>query len=356
MMRENLNRKDEESDAHAAMARMWAFAISAALIVGVVACGDVITTTASPAEPGHDGEESHGGESREADHADDGHAGGEHAEGEEEEIEISPEIQERFGIVVSPARPGPVAVTIDLPGEIRPDPDRIVHVKPRFPGTVTRVQKHVGDTVEAGETLAVIESSQALAPYVVKAAIDGVVIEEHAPIGEAVNTSHSLFTVADTSEVWVVLQVPTSDIRRVTKNDPVEILLPGSSEGKRGTIFFVNPVVDEVTRTASARIVMANEGGLNPGLFVTGRVAVAREDAALSVPTSALVRDGDGWVVFVREGSEHFSEQPVEVGLRGLDHASVVSGLEPGTEVVSKGAFLVKSAAARSEMGGGHSH
>lgn len=332
------------------MAPAWTIAL-AALIVGLAACDDSVVPSSRSTGQVQEKEQSHSGEAESAEGADKGHV-----EGEEEEIEIAPEIQERFGISVSPAGPGPVAVTVDLPGEIRPDPDRIVHVKPRFSGTITQVHKHVGDTVKEGETLAVIESSRALAPYAVKAAIGGVVTEEHAPIGEAVDTSHALFTVADTSVVWVVLQVPASDISRVRKNDPVEILLPGSSEGARGTIFFVNPVVDDVTRTASARIVMDNEGGLAPGLFVTGRVAVAREDAALSVPTSALVREGEDWVVFVREGEAHFSERPVEVGLRGLDRASVVSGLEHGMNVVSRGAFLVKSAAARNEMGGGHGH
>lgn len=325
--------------------RRAAVAVATTLALGLLGCGDGATPENGMSAPAQVQEESHGGE---------GHGGG--GQGVEEEIEIASEIQKRFGIAVTEVGPGPVAVTIDLPGEIRPDPDRIVHVKPRFSGTVARVRKHVGDTVEAGETLAIIESSQALAPYDVKAAIDGVVIEEHAPIGEAVDTSHSLFTVADTSVVWVVLQVPASDIPRVRKDDPVEVLLPGTAEPKRGTVFFVNPVVDDVTRTASARVVMTNDGGLNPGLFVTGRVAVAQEEAPISVPTSALVREGEGWVVFVREGAEHFSERPVGVGLRGLDRASIVSGLESGTEVVSNGAFLVKSAAARNEMGGGHGH
>ncbi len=324
--------------------------VALAIFAGATACGDA--QTSRPLSEAHDSHEEepaeHAGET--TGHGDEGGH-----EDEEESVEISREVQQRFGIEVVAAAPGSVEVTLDLPGEIRPDPDRVVHVKPPFAGIIKRVYKHVGDAVKSGETLATLESSRALAEYPIKAAIEGMITEEHVPIGEAVDTSHALFTVADTSVVWVELQVPASDMQRVQKGNSVEILLRGAPS-TRGTIFFVNPVVDEVTRTASARVVLRNDGALRPGLFVTGRVAVATEQAGVSVPSSALVRDGDGWVVFVREGDVRFSKHPVLVRLRGLDRTAIQSGIETGTEVVSNGAFLVKSAAARSEMGGGHSH
>jgi len=329
---------------------VWIAGVAATMAMGLAACSDEPKAQSSSAheEEADDHADDHSEESRNG-------SSDEHAD-EEETIKISTEVQERFGISVVMAGPGSVDMTLDFPGEIRPDPDRIVHVKPPFAGVVKSVKKHVGDRVKAGEVLAVIESSQALSAYSVTAAIDGVISEEHVPIGETVDTSHSMFTIADTSSVWIVLQVPASDIRRVSKGDPAEILLPGSEEGTRGKIFFVSPVVDDVTRTASARIVLSNDGGLQPGLFVTGRVVVAQEDAAVSVPISALVREGNGWSVFVREGAEVFSSHSVEVGLRGLDRAEIRTGLEAGAQVVAEGAFLVKSAAARGEMGGGHGH
>lgn len=317
-----------------------------ALVLVVMACGDQtkLPPSAESEIAGLHSEETH--ESAE---------GGGHDE-DEEAIEISLEVQERFGIEVEPAGAGTVEVTLDLPGEVRPDPDRIVHVKPPFSGVVTSVKKHVGDTVRSGDVLVVLESSQALANYPIRAAIDGTITEEHAPVGEFVDSSHVLLTIVDTSVVWVDLQVPPTDLRRVHRNDPVEVLLRGSVPGARGTISFVNPVVDYVTRTATARIVLANDGALPPGLFVTGRVVVAREEASVSVPSSALVRDGDDWVVFVREDDERFSRHPVVLSLQGIDRSAIEAGIDAGALVVSNGAFLVKSEAAQGEMGGGHGH
>lgn len=320
------------------------------LVAAVSACSD--THSADGSSPDHAGhqEESEAHADETAGHQDeDGH------EDEEEAVEIPLDVQRRFGIEVVSAAPGFVEVTLDLPGEIRPDPDRVVHVKPPFAGTIKRVYQHVGDEVKAGALLATLESTQALAEYPIKAAIDGVITEEHVPVGEAVDTGHALFTIADTSVVWVELQVPASDMQRVKKGDAVDVLLRGVVAA-RGEIFFVNPVVDEVTRTAAARVVLPNDGVLRPGLFVTGRVAVAAAEAQLSVPSSSLVREGDDWVVFVREGEQRFSKHPVVVGLRGHDRTEIRKGIEPSAEVVSNGAFLVKSAAARSEMGGGHGH
>ena len=291
--------------------------------------------------------------SEEAGHEPEG--GEEHAEGGED-VRIAPEVQERFGITTAPVGPGPVEVTLDLPGEIVSDPDRLVHVKPPFAGVIQRVFKHVGDPVEPGDPLAVVESSQALASYTVKAAIAGTIIAEHAAVGESVDRAHELFTIADTTVVWVQLQVFPSDLARVRVGDPVEVLLPNTTSGAHGEISFVTPVLDHVTRTASARVVLENDGAYQPGLFVTGRVAVERAEAALAIPTSALVREGRGWVVFVREGEDRFERRPVVVGHRGLERSEIEDGLEAGDEVVANGAFLVKSAAARGEMGGGHGH
>jgi len=273
-----------------------------------------------------------------------------------EEIRIAPDVQERFGIVTALAGTGPVEVIRDLPGEIVSDPDRMVHVKPPFAGTIQRVFKHLGDRVAAGDKLAVIESAQALAPYTVKAGIAGVITAEHAAVGEAVDVGHELFTIADPTVVWVQLQVFPGDLGRVRVGDLVEVLTPDATSGARGEISFVAPVLDHATRTATARVVLENDGTYRPGLFVTGRVAVEREEVAVSIPTSALVRQERGWIVFVRAGPDVFELRSVTVSRRGIERSAVETGLDVGEAVVVDGAFLVKSAAARSEMGGGHGH
>lgn len=314
-------------------------------LAGLAGCDNV------PAEPSGD---------EHAEHADEAEApgGDEHDEHDEgsEDFRIPRDVQERFGIATATAGPGPVEVTLDLPGEIVPDPDRILHVRPPFAGTIQRVFKHAGDTVGAGDALAVLVSTQALAPYTIKAGIAGTLTAEHAAVGESVVVGHDLFTIADTRTVWVQLQVFPDDLQRVHVGDPVEVLKPNAGSGARGEISFITPVLDHATRSATARVVLENDGTYRPGLFVTGRVAVAREKAPVAVPSSALVREQRGWVVFVREDEDRFARRPVEVGHRGIERSKIVEGLRAGEVVVRDGAFLVKSAAARGEMDGGHSH
>lgn len=329
--------------------RVSTFLLLALLLGALVGCGN------SPAEAPGDEHAEHADETGPPAHEEHGEERGEF-EKESETLRIPHDVQQRFGITTVPAGPGPVEVTIDLPGEIVADPDRILHVRPPFAGTIQRVFKHVGDTVEAGDALAVLVSTQALAPYTIEAGIAGTITAEHAAAGESVTVTHDLFTIADTQKVWVQLQVFPDDLQRVHLGDPVEVLTPNAESGARGKISFITPVLDHATRSATARVVLENDGRYRPGLFVTGRVAVTQKEAAVSVPSSALLREEDGGVVFVREDDDAFSRRPVDVGHRGIERSEIVSGLAAGEEVVSNGAFLVKSAAARSEMGGGHGH
>lgn len=119
---------------------------------------------------GHaEGEESHdeGGEKHGHGHEDEhGHGGeGEHAEGV---IALSAEQIAATGIKVAPAGPGNLAREVAVPGKIVAAADRMAQIVPKVGGTVTEARKNLGDTVEKGEILALIESremAEAVADY-----------------------------------------------------------------------------------------------------------------------------------------------------------------------------------------------
>ena len=67
---------------------------------------------------------------------------------------------EEFDIEVATAGPGKIQVLIDLPGEITLNADRLVHVAPRVAGTASEVKKVLGDRVQKGEVMAVLESRE----------------------------------------------------------------------------------------------------------------------------------------------------------------------------------------------------
>src|SRR5438094_10638846 len=100
---------------------------------------------------------------------------------------------------------GPSALKkkLKLNGKITPNEEHMVHVSPRFPGIVKSIAKRLGGVVKTGEALAVIESNESLQPYEVKSEIDGTFIKRDIALGEIVDTSKTIFIVADLSNVWV---------------------------------------------------------------------------------------------------------------------------------------------------------
>lgn len=79
---------------------------------------------------------------------------------EEKVVKLHEEDLKEFGIEIKEAGQGKLTVQLDLPGEIMPNADRLVNIVPRVPGVVSAVSKNLGDYVQAGETLAVLESKE----------------------------------------------------------------------------------------------------------------------------------------------------------------------------------------------------
>jgi cobalt-zinc-cadmium efflux system membrane fusion protein len=263
---------------------------------------------------------------------------------------------EEFELRVAPAGRATIQRVIELPGVVRANEDRLAHIVPRFPGIVTEVRKRIGDSVKSGETLAVIESSQSLSPYALKTLLDGVIIEKHVTRGEAVTPDSQAFVVADLESVWIDLSVYQRDLTRIRPGQPARISAGHDMPEAEGIVSYVTPVVDEGTRTATARIVLDNpEGFWRPGMFATAEVTVEQVDAEIAVPVSALHSLGEQTVVFVQD-SDGFRPRPVTLGPRDAQWAEVEEGLSPGETIVVQGGFTVKSELLRSQLGGGHGH
>src|SRR6266705_3215660 len=122
-------------------------------------------------------------------------------------IEVTEEALKKSGIQIEVAGPAVLKKTLKLNGKITPNEERMVHVSPRFPGIVKSIAKRLGDVVKTGEALAVIESNESLQPYEVKSEIDGTIIKRDIALGEFVDTSKTIFIVADLSNVWVDFSV-----------------------------------------------------------------------------------------------------------------------------------------------------
>jgi multidrug efflux pump subunit AcrA (membrane-fusion protein) len=193
----------------------------------------------------------------------------------------------------------------------------------------------------------------------------GTVLERGVSQGQYVGADTPLFTIADLSRLWVLADLYEMELPRVHAGETARFTadgLPGRSYA--GRIDFVYPTVSSETRTAKARLVLDNPGGLlRPGMF--GKVRTGgRGTPSLVVPNEAVVDAGEHRYVFLAHAGGHFEPRRVVVGLESGDDVQILSGLAAGDTVVASASFLIDSEsrlkAAIAGMGSqptsGHSH
>jgi cobalt-zinc-cadmium efflux system membrane fusion protein len=192
--------------------------------------------------------------------------------------------------------------------------------------------------------------------FEIRAPFAGTVIEKHLTLGENLTADAAVFTIADLSTVWVDINIYQKDLAQIRKGQTVVIEIGHGIPQVSGEIAWVSPLVGEATRTAKARVVLANpEGVLRPGLFVTARVAVGSSAAGIVIPKSALQTFEDRKVVFVQD-EDGFEPRPVRTGRQNATHVEILSGLEAGQTYASKGAFTLKAQLSKGAFGDGHNH
>jgi cobalt-zinc-cadmium efflux system membrane fusion protein len=243
-----------------------------------------------------------------------------------------------------------------LPGEVKVNGNRIAHIVPRYSGIVTEVRVQVGDAVREGQVLAVIEGDESLAPYEMTTFIAGTLIEKHMTLGEPVSRDSDSFVVADLSTVWIDITVYLRDLDLIKVGNETTVRAGSQNRAVSGKISYVTPIVDEHTRTATARMVVNNPDGYwRPGMFVMAEVKTGEVAVGIVVPFSAVHTLDGRSVVFVEE-HEGFEPRPVDIGLKGNDQMEIVSGLEPGERYVTVGGFTLKAELGKDSLGDGHAH
>jgi cobalt-zinc-cadmium efflux system membrane fusion protein len=113
----------------------------------------------------------------------------------------------------------------------------------------------------------------------------------------------------------------------------------------------IGEVIEPATRTARVRTEVPNpDGRLKAEMFATVKIVTTVEDQVLAVPGIAVQRDRGRDIVFVRTGPTQFEPREVTVGEPSGDIVPIVKGLSEGEQVVTKGAFILKSELNKKEM------
>lgn len=275
----------------------------------------------------------------------------------EEKIALTDEVLKEFDITVKTAGAGVIKNHIDLTGEIIVEPSRISHIIPRFNGIVKEVYKTVGDKAKEGESLALIESNESLAQYEVQSLINGTVIEMHMTQGELIGNEAHAFTIADLNRVWATFNIYQKDLGRIKTGQKALVSVGSMNIEEAGIISYVSPVVDEKTRTASARVILNNQSGKwLPGMFVSARVYINERKYPVVIEKTAVQTLENRSVVFVKDDDGKFIPRTVRTGNENDVNLEITAGLNAGNQYVSSNSFILKAEILKETFGGGHGH
>ena len=192
------------------------------------------------------------------------------------------------------------------------------------------------------------------------APIAGTIVRRTVTLGEAVSAGDAgaapLFTVVDDSVVWADIAVYKQDISRIRLGAPVALKTDAGDTIAQSTVAFVLPVIDETSRTATARVIVENpQGTLRPGQFVTADLSVGASEAVIRIPDAAVQLVEDKPSVFLpMEGG--YVPRAVMTGTKSGGYIEIRSGLSVGETFVSEGAFTLKAQLEKDAFGDGHGH
>jgi RND family efflux transporter MFP subunit len=186
----------------------------------------------------------------------------------------------------------------------------------------------------------------------IPAPIDGVVTERMANAGLNVDPSTVLLTVLDLSTVWVMADVYERDFAAVRVGSGAMITTPAyPGLSLHGRVGYIDPQVNKDSRTARARIEVANpRHELRLGMFVDITIAGERPVSRAVIPRGAIQNVGSRTVLYVARPSEPgtFTEREVRLGVASGDQVEVLAGVQPGDTVVTEGSFFVRAELERS--------
>jgi cobalt-zinc-cadmium efflux system membrane fusion protein len=196
--------------------------------------------------------------------------------------------------------------------------------------------------------------------YAVRAPFDGTVVGKHIVMGESIDKTAEVFTIANLSSVWLDLSISQDAISSVAEGHTVTIRLPDGSESET-TIEFVSSLVAPETRTALARGTLANpKGRFRPGTFVDASILVPSKEETVVIPKTSVQLVNDLPCVFVW-GNANFELRAVKTGITDGLQIEILQGLRPGEAYASENAFhlkaeFIKSRAGESDAHAGHAH
>ncbi len=190
----------------------------------------------------------------------------------------------------------------------------------------------------------------------VRAPLSGVITERKFNAGAGIDAATPIFAISNLSTVYVIANVPEASVNKLSVGSIAEI--KSNSLGTiNGRISYIDPRLDETSRTARVRLEVPNGNGkLRAGMFTEVGFYAGTNEATgqeLVVKSEAIQREGEKTIVFIpkKEEAGAFEVREVEIGGEFEGYTAVKSGLKIGELVVTKGSFILKTQLQKGELG-----
>ena len=247
-----------------------------------------------------------------------------------------------------------MAELVDMSGRVEITPEGRADIRARLPGQIVWLKGQLGDRVRKGQPLLRVESSHSLQTYAITAPISGIIVEKNANVGD-VTGDRALFVVADPTQLHAEFFVYPRDAERIRVGQKVALRSLSGAVRLNGAVEAILPTADLASQTLMAHVHLPASAAdqFRPGMGVEGSFSVAEAQVPLAVRTRAVQRFRDFEVVYAKVGNS-YEVRMLEIGRRTPEWTEVLGGLEPGTEYVTDGAFLIRADIDKS--GASHDH
>lgn len=204
-------------------------------------------------------------------------------------------------------------------------------------------------------------TSQITSELIVSAPVSGTVTSRNVNPGEVVEANKELFKVTDLTSVWVIAQIYESDLGRIRVGTGASISTDAFPDLLfRGAVSYIDPQLDEATRTGKVRVEVANQDRrLKIGMYVRAAFGSlgGAERTVPAIPTSAVQSIDEKQIVFVATADPNIFElRPVRLAPAANGRYAVLEGLSVGDRIVTNGSFELRAEWMRSKQNSAHQH
>lgn len=195
-----------------------------------------------------------------------------------------------------------------------------------------------------------VQAAARLAQTEVRSPTDGTVAKRNARLGAVMSAGGTeLFRIIRDDRVELLAEVPEIDLRQLVVGQPAELsALDANGKPFVGTVRIISPVVDAKTRIGTVKIEVPHDPYLRPGMFLTAKVRTGTQSAPILPEEAVVYRDAKSWAVVVNaatddKGHHTVTAREVQTGPRDGSRLAILSGVQPGEDVVLTGAGYLKT-------------